>query len=118
MGYVYYNKNKSIFNNSLFINDYEEYIEKDEYMNELKIIKIQNAINLMDYKKNKLFIYFDAVCNLNTELKFQDVKIKIDKVQIFDQVNFKSLDLFELKTHIFSIFSTFKNFIDVRIAIF
>jgi len=68
----------------------------------------------LDYQKNKLFIYLDAIVKFNTEFKFQFVSVKIDKIQIFDEVNLKSLDLFELKSHIFSIFSKFKNFMEVN----
>ncbi len=113
MGYVYFHKNKSIFNNSIFINDLEETIERDEFGNELKILKVNNGLNVLDYQKNKLFIYFNAIVKFNSELKFQYVSVSLDKVQLFDQVNLKSLDLFELKTQIISLFSRFKNFIEV-----
>jgi hypothetical protein len=113
LGYVYFHKNKSIFNNSIFINDLEETIERDEFGNELKILKVNNGLNVLDYQKNKLFIYFNAIVKFNSELKFQYVSVSLDKVQLFDQVNLKSLDLFELKTQIISLFSRFKNFIEV-----
>jgi len=93
-------------------------MEKDEFGNELKKIRVNNALNVLDYQKNKLFIYFNAIVKFNTELKIQYVSVSIHKIQLFDQVNFKSLDLFELKSQIFSIFSRFKNFMEVIYHIF
>jgi hypothetical protein len=93
-------------------------MERDEYGNELKVIKIKDGLNVLDYQKNKLFIHLDGTVKFNTEFKFEYVSIKIDKIQIFDEVNLKSLDLFELKNHIFSIFSKFKNFMEVKKILF
>ena len=89
-------------------------MEKDEYMNDLKVIKVKNGLDVLDYQKNKLFIHLDAVVKFNTDFKLQYVSVKIDKIQIYDEVNLKSLDLFELKSHIFSIFSKFKTFMEVN----
>jgi len=88
-------------------------MEMDQYENDLKVIKIKNGLNVLVYRNNKLFIHLDAVVKFNSEFKFQFVSVKIDKIEIFDEINLKSLDLFELKNHIFSIFSTFKNFMQV-----
>lgn len=113
MGYIYFHKNKSIYNKYIFLNDHEESIERDDFGNEIKVVKIKNGLNVLDYQKNKLFIHLDALVKFNSEFKFQYVSVKIDKIQIFDEVNLKSLDLFELKNHIFSIFSKFKSFMEV-----
>ena len=81
------------------MNEYEESIEKDEDLNQLIIINFKNILNVLEYKKNKVFIYLDSNLILNSELKFVKVSVKIDNIEIYDEVNLKSLNLFELKNH-------------------
>ncbi len=79
----------------------------------MKRISIKNALNVMDYKQNKCFIHFDSVVKLNCEMKYQFVDIKISNIEIYDTVNSKNLNIFELKSHIFSLYYNFKSFMEV-----
>jgi hypothetical protein len=113
VAYVYLHKNKSIFNKWIFIDNYREYIEKDEDGMLCKFIEIKDSLNVMEYKKNKIFIYHDSICKFNTELKFQYVNVNIKDIEIYDEVNSKNLNFFELKSQLFSLYSNFKSFMMV-----
>ncbi len=79
----------------------------------MKVLKVHNGLLVYDYQNNKLFLFIDATVKIDSEFKIQHVSVKIDKIQIFDEVKMISLNLFELKNHIFSLFLKFKNFMNV-----
>lgn len=111
--YVYFHKNKNLFNKWIFIDKYTESLDKDEDSNLCKMIDIKDALNVFEYKTNKIFIHFDAVCKFDSDLKFQNVFVNISNIEIYDEINSKNLNLFELKSTLFSLYSNFKSFLEV-----
>ena len=108
-------KNKYLFNKWIFIDNYFEFIEKDEEDNCCKSIAIKNCLNVLDYKQNKVFIHLDAICKFNSELKFQNVFISITNIEIYDEIKSTNLNLFDLKSQLFSLYNNFKSFMEVII---
>ena len=81
MPYVYSHKNKNLFNKWLFIDNYVESLENDGE-NFFKTISIKNSLNVLEYKKKQVFINFDAVCKFNSELKYLNVLVVINNIEI------------------------------------
>lgn len=115
MVYIYLHKNKSLFNKWIFIDNYYEFIEKDDENLPVKGINIKDCLNVLEYKKHKIFIHLDAICKFNAELKYQYVNIKINNIEIYDETNSKNLNIFELKSHLFSLYYNFKSFMEVNL---
>jgi glycerol-3-phosphate responsive antiterminator len=111
-------KNKNLFNKWIFLDNYIETIEKDEENVPLKVMNIKNCLNVLEYKNNKVFIHLDAITKINTDLKIQYADIKISNIEIYDAVGLKNINLFEVKSHLFSMYKNFKSFMEVRKYIF
>jgi len=101
LGFVYFNKNKSLLNRWLFIDNYYESIEEDEDMNPYKTIAISQALNVLEYKTNKVFIHFDAVVTFNDYFQFENVNVHISNIEIYDEVKLRNLNIFELNRSCF-----------------
>ena len=93
-------------------------MEKDINQNEIKVLRIKDNLNVLEFNKNELFMYFNAEVIFNSELKFQNVSISIERIEIYDNLNLKTLNCLELKNHIFSLFSKLQNFFEVKIKNF
>ena len=113
MPLVYFHKNKNVLNKWLFIDNYFESFENDA-LSVYKTISVKNSLNVLEYKKTKIFIYFDAFCKLNSEFKFQTVSVVIGNIEIFDETNTTKINVVELKNKLFSLYSNFKNFMNVN----
>ncbi len=92
--------------------DYTETIEKDENNNFCKVIAFRNVMNVLQYKKYKVFISFDAACILNIELKYEKVHVIINNIEIFDEVTSKNMNVLEFKNQLFDIYKAFTNFME------
>ena len=112
--YIYLHKNKYLKNKWLFIDNYVESVKK-EGDQILKILEFKNALNILDYKESKCFIYFDAICKLNTKLKFKQMVIKISSIEIFGDTANKNLNIFDFNRSVMNIYTNFKSFMDVSI---
>jgi hypothetical protein len=112
MPYVYFHKNTNLFNKWLFIDNYFESFEHD-IGSFCKTITIKNSLNVLEYKKNKVFIYFDAIAKLNSEFKFQYVNVTINNIEIYDETKSKNINIVELKNQLVSLYSNFRSFMNV-----
>ena len=112
MPMVYFHKNKNVQNKWLFIDNYFESFENDA-LSLYKTITIKNSLNVLEYKKTKILIYFDGFCKFNSEFKFQTVSVVIGNIEILDETNSKKINVTELKNKLFSLYSNFKNFMNV-----
>jgi hypothetical protein len=112
MPLVYFHKNKNVLNKWLFIDNYFESFENDA-LSVYKTISIKNSLNVLEYKKTKIFIYFDGFCKFNSEFKFQTVSVVINNIEILDVTNTTKINVVELKNKLFSLYSNFKNFMNV-----
>lgn len=115
--YIYLHKNKSLFNKWIFIDNYFETLETDEFNSLVKEIKMKDCLDVLEYKTNKLFIHFDAICKFDSDFKYRYVNVKISNIEIFDELNSKKLNIFELKTHLFSLYYCFKSFMEVSLSL-
>lgn len=113
MPYVYFHKNKNLFNKWLFIDNYYESFE-NEAGTCCKNVTIKNSLNVLEYKKNKVFIYFDAIAKFNSEFKFQYVNVTINNIEIHDDTKSKNINIVELKNQLVSLYSNFKSFMNVK----
>jgi hypothetical protein len=109
-------KNRSLFNKWIFIDNYEETLEKEDE-NISKVINIKDCFNVLEYKTNKVFITLEATCKFNLDFKFQNVQIRIKDIEIFDELNGKNLNFFAMKSAFISLYYNFKSFMEVRITI-
>lgn len=99
----------------MFIDNYVEYMERDEEGNMYKVIEMKNHIQVFEYLKNKLFCHVDATCKFDQDLKFTDVRIVITEIEIFDERNVKNMNLMEVKNSLFRLYKTMKMFFEVKI---
>ncbi len=112
---MYYHIHKSLSNKWIFFNDYLETVEKDENSNLHKLFTFKELLAVFEYnKKNKIFIYLSGEIKYTQYMKMEDVKLKISNIEIHDEANVKTLNMFELKNSIFSLYHRFSQFISVR----
>jgi hypothetical protein len=98
----------------LFFTDYLETVEKDENSNIFKLFTFKELLAVFEYnKKNKIFIYLSGEIKFNQLMKMEDVKLKINNIEIHDEVNVKTFNMFELKNSIFSLYHRFSQFLSV-----
>jgi hypothetical protein len=101
-------KNKSIKNKWLFINDFKEILGKNSNGSHEKIIKIYNGFHISEYNGHILSIKFNAEVKYNGELKVKELFVKITDTEIRNEKTNEKHDF--KKNPLFTIFKAFKSF--------